>query len=271
MLESKPNQLLSKALAEMKNFGINFYLLCVYIFIYGPIAALIIYSVNDANFSLIWHGFTTKWYTALFLDDALWSSFYHSVALGTTVALTTTVMSLLICINIFLHPQKSRKMLNINLFVLVIIPDLVLGVSLLVFFNAINLGLGYLSLFIGHVTFALPFVILTIKSRIENLDSNIYYSALDLGASKIRALTNVLLPIIYPSIISAFFLCFTLSLDDVVISYFVSGPDSNILPITIYSLVRTGVTPELNALCAITILLSAIMVLISYVYTRKSI
>nr|WP_253664840.1 ABC transporter permease subunit [Legionella micdadei] len=123
---------------------------------------------------------------------------------------------------------------------------------------------------IAHITFCIPFVILTINSRIHTLDPNIYFSALDLGASRFTALIKILLPLLWPAVLSAFLLCFTLSFDDVIISYFVAGPDFNILPLTIYSLVRTGVTPELNALCTITLALSMVLVIFSHRLSSKS-
>jgi spermidine/putrescine transport system permease protein len=155
------------------------------------------------------------------------------------------------------------------LLLLIIIPDLVLGVSLLIFFNYAHIPLGFFSLLIAHITFCLPFVLLTILSRIETLDMNIYLSALDLGASRLRALRKVLLPLLFPSILSALLLSFTLSFDDVVISYFVAGPEFNILPLAIFSMIRSGITPELNALGTITLFISFILVLISSLLTRK--
>ncbi|HAU0947562.1 TPA: ABC transporter permease subunit, partial [Legionella pneumophila] len=146
---------------------------------------------------------------------------------------------------------------------------IVLGVALLIFFNITQVPLGFLSLLVAHITFSIPFVILTINSRINTLNPNIYFGALDLGASRYFALTRVLLPLLWPAVLSAFLLSFTLSFDDVIISYFVAGPDFTILPLTIYSLVRAGVTPELNALCSITFVLSMILVIISHRLSGK--
>ncbi|WP_420844642.1 ABC transporter permease subunit [Legionella cardiaca] len=232
--------------------------------LYTPILVLIIYSVNNAKFSLQWHGFSFRWYNELFHDRGLWASFVHSVILGLSASTIATTVGLLTCVNLFLFRSKHRRSLHAMLLLLVIIPDLVLGVALLIFFNASNISLGFLSLLIAHITFCIPFVVLTINSRIHTLDPNIYFSALDLGATRFIALTKILLPLLWPAVLSAFLLCFTLSFDDVIISYFVAGPDFNILPLTIYSLVRAGVTPELNALCTITIIISMILVIVSH-------
>ncbi|MGQ3888689.1 ABC transporter permease subunit [Legionella sp. CNM-1927-20] len=246
------------------------FLMSVFALLYIPIFILILYSVNDARFSLQWQGFTWRWYYELFQDRGLWSAFFNSIFLGFCASFIATLLGLLASVNLFLFRAKKQKIFYILLLLLIIIPDLVLGVALLIFFNVTQIPLGFFSLLIAHITFCLPFVILTIKSRINTLDPNIYFSALDLGASRYIALSKILLPLLWPAVLSAFLLSFTLSVDDVMISYFVAGPDFNILPLAIYSLVRTGVTPELNALCTITFLLSMILVTFSYRLTGKT-
>ena len=255
----------------MKSLAQKTYLLLVYGLLYFPILVLILYSVNRARFSLQWHGFSTHWYQELVRDDGLWTALFHSAYLGLSASLIATVTGLSTCVYLFLHPNyKYVRSLYATLMLLIIIPDLVLGVALLIFFNITNTSLGFTSLLIAHISFCIPFAILTINARIQTLDVNIYDSALDLGASRWTALTRVLLPLLWPAIISALLLCFTLSFDDVIISYFVAGPDFNILPLTIYSLVRAGVTPELNALCTVTFLISMVLVVLSYRLSRNT-
>lgn len=253
----------------MKTMTQRFFLSLVYAFLYIPIAILVLYSVNDAKFSLQWHGFSLRWYKELFHDRGLWSAVFNSIILGLTSSLIATTMGLLASINLFLFRTRHRQILYTLLLLLIIIPDIVLGVALLIFFNITQVPLGFLSLLVAHITFSIPFVILTINSRINTLNPNIYFGALDLGASRYFALTRVLLPLLWPAVLSAFLLSFTLSFDDVIISYFVAGPDFTILPLTIYSLVRAGVTPELNALCSITFGLSMILVIISHRLSGK--
>ncbi|ARG97204.1 ABC transporter permease subunit [Legionella micdadei] len=254
----------------MKALAQKTFINLVYFFLYFPILVLVIYSINDAKFSLQWHGFSMQWYAELFHDRGLWSAFFHSVILGFSASIVATTFGLLTCVHFFLFRNQSQRWLNGILLLLIIIPDLVLGVALLIFFNVTSIPLGFFSLLIAHITFCIPFVILTINSRIHTLDPNIYFSALDLGASRFTALIKILLPLLWPAVLSAFLLCFTLSFDDVIISYFVAGPDFNILPLTIYSLVRTGVTPELNALCTITLALSMVLVIFSHRLSSKS-
>lgn len=247
------------------------YLFLIFSFLYLPILVLIIYSFNHAKYSMIWHGATSIWYQNLLQNTEVWSAFIHSTLLGVSAALIATVTGLLASVQIFLSkkPQKHDGFMAL-LLLQIIIPDLVLGVALLIFFNYTRIPLGFFSLLIAHVTFCLPFVLLTILSRIATLDLNIYLSALDLGASRLRALMTVLLPLLFPSVLSAFLLAFTLSFDDVVISYFVAGPEFNILPLAIFSMIRSGITPELNALGTLTLAISFVLVLISSLLTRKT-
>jgi len=248
----------------------NLYITCVYALLYFPILILVLYSFNQAQYSLQWQGFSTHWYHELFQDSELWLAFTHSFVLGTSASFIASVAGLIICIHLFLHHHQSNRALQSTLLMLIILPDLVLGIALLIFFNLTSIPLGFFSLLIAHITFCLPFAIVAINSRIHNLDINLYYSALDLGATRTRAITHVLLPLLWPAVMSAFLLGFTLSFDDVIISYFVAGPGFNILPLTIYSLVRKGVTPELNALCSITFLMSMLLVVAAHRLSRKT-
>ncbi len=254
----------------MRGFLRKSYLSIVFIFLYLPIVVLIVYSLNNARYSLQWQGATLQWYRELLLDHELWRAFLNSIMLGISAALIATTLGLLGAVHLFLWRNTRRRGLYGMIFLLIIIPDIVLGVALLVFFNFIGLSLGFFTLLIAHVTFCLPFVILTINARIDTLDPNIYFSALDLGASRMTALHKILFPLLWPAILSAFLLCFTLSFDDVIISYFVSGPDYSILPLTIYALVRTGVTPELNALCSFTLLMSMLLVGFAHILSRRN-
>ncbi len=246
------------------------YMVFVYVLLYFPILILVLYSFNQARFSLQWRGFSTHWYTELFQDTELWTAFLHSIVLGITSSFLATVAAVVVCMYLFLHNKKSNRSLQSTLLMLIILPDLILGIALLIFFNLAAIPLGFFSLLIAHITFCLPFSIVAVNSRIHTLDINLYYSALDLGATRWKAILHILLPLLWPAILSAFLLGFTLSFDDVIISYFVSGPDFNILPLTIYSLVRMGVTPELNALCSITLIISMILVIIAHRLSRKS-
>jgi spermidine/putrescine transport system permease protein len=237
--------------------------------LYLPIVVLILFSFNQAKYSLQWQGFSFHWYRILMEDRSLWSALFHSVLLGTVTAIITTMIGLFSSIHCFARTRYQPRLLNTLLIMMVIIPDIVFGVALLIFFQFMHLKLGFVSLLIAHITFCLPFVVLTINTRLKTLDKNIYDSALDLGASHWGAVSKIMIPLLSPSIISALLLCFTLSFDDVIVSYFIAGPDFSILPLTIFSLVRSGVTPELNALCAFTLGFSMLLVLISQYYYQR--
>lgn len=254
----------------MKRFAQKLFLFSIYLFLYFPLFILVAYSFNSAKYSLQWHGFSLHWYQVLFQDQDLWTAFFHSLALGFSAALFSTVLGLGLCVQLFFFPRLYHRYLQDWLLLLIIIPDLILGIALLIFFNFLHFPLGFFTLLIAHITFCLPFVILTLKARFMTLDPAIYFSALDLGANHYKALVRIIFPLIWPAILSAFLLCFTLSFDDIMISYFVAGPDYEILPLAIYSMVRTGITPELNALCSIIFLLSILSVWLSYRLSRKS-
>ncbi len=255
----------------MKIFFQRLYLMLIYILLYCPILVLILYSINNSRYSLQWHGFSMRWYHELFNDRGLWTAFFNSVFLGLSASCIATAMSLFACVHLFLSHRKQQRTFQALLLLLIVVPDLVFGVALLIFFNVSGIPLGFISLLIAHITFCIPFVVFMIHNRLQTVDHNLYLSALDLGASRFTALTRVLLPLLWPAILSALLLSFTLSFDDVIISYFIAGPDYTILPLTIYSLVRAGVTPELNALCTITFLISMVLVIISQKLTRAQV
>ena len=255
----------------IRNAPQKIFLTTVYLALYIPMLILIVYSMNSSKFSLQWHGFSFHWYTELFIDRALWEAFSHSFILGIIAAAVATILSLFTCTYLFLFKSRHQSIITALLLLLIIIPDLVLGIALLIFFNVTGITLGFCSLLIAHITFCIPFAIITINIRLKTLDPNIYFSALDLGATPYFSLVHILLPLLWPAILSSFLLSFTLSFDDVIISYFVAGPSYNILPLTIYSLVRTGITPELNALCSITLIISIILVIIAHRLTGRAI
>lgn len=241
----------------------------VLVLLYTPIIVLMLLSVNKARFSLQWKGFSLQWYKLLLQDSVLWSAFSNSVILGVLSSGIATVIGIAACIRLFLYhchrvPSAHPKTLYYSILLPIVIPDLIIAVGLLMFFNIASIPLGFFSLLIAHITFCIPFVVVTLTSRIYTVDPNIYFSAIDLGASRAYALSKIIFPILRPTIFSALLLAFTLSFDDVIISYFVAGPSFNILPLAIFSLVRAGITPELNALCTITFIVSMVLVIIAY-------
>lgn len=253
-----------------KSTSLNtFYMTLIYGFLYAPILVLMIYSFNNADYSLVWHGFTTEWYHDLFQDSSLWIAALHSVVVAVIAASLATLIGTLAAVSLYRYRFMGKGIINGMVFILIVTPDIVLGISLLLLFSVFDLPLGFWSLLLAHITFCIPFVVVTLYSRITGLDKNIFEAAKDLGAKEWRIFKEITVPLLLPAIISAILLCFTLSFDDVMISYFISGPSFEILPLKIYSMARLGVKPELNALCTVTFLVTLTMVILSQKITRK--
>lgn len=253
----------------MKNIRAGSYLTAIYLFFYIPIIVLIIYSFNNAEFSLLWHGFSIRWYQELFSDTDLWIAVLHSLLLGVAAASIAMCIGGLAAVSLYRYQFMGRKALYGLIFILILSPDIVMGISLLILFSLIKVPLGFFSLLLAHVTFCIPFVVVTVYSRIVSFDHSIFEAAKDLGATDTVIFSRILLPLLWPALLAGWLLSFTLSLDDVIISYFVAGPDFEILPLKIYSMVRIGVKPEINALCSITFLLTLLLILLSHILLRK--
>jgi spermidine/putrescine transport system permease protein len=249
----------------------HFYILSILLFLYFPLFILVVFSFNDAQYSSQWHQFSLKWFKSLSHDKVLIQALFNSLFLAFCSALIATFNSVLAATILVLHQSHKllRKFLIIPSF-LIILPDLILGVGFLLILNLLNIPFGFISLLIAHVTFCMPFIIFSVIPKIKSFNQNYYFAALDLGASKAYTWKKVIVPILAPAIINAFFLGFTLSFDDVIISYFVAGPEFNILPLTIFGMIRSGATPELNALCTLTLILSFVMIILTQSKLRKS-
>ena len=233
----------------------------IYILLYLPITVLIVYSFNNSKYSIEWKGFTTIWYENLISFDSLLEAAWHSVSVAFVSASIATVLGTLGALALFRYDFSGKKLMQSLVYVLIMSPEIVMGISFLMLFVFISLPLGFATLLIAHVTFCLPFVIVTVMARLNGFDKNIIEAAKDLGASEFVTFINIILPNIIPAIVAGFLLSLTLSFDDVIISFFVTGPDYEILPLKIYSMVKLGVKPEINALCTIMFVFTLLMVL----------
>lgn len=241
----------------------------VYGFLYVPIVVLIIYSFNNSQYSMLWHGYTWQWYQELFTDSDLITSAVHSIVLGVSAATIATLLGTLCASALYRYKFRGRNLLYLTVFLMILMPDIVIGTSLLVLFSAVNFQMGYFSLLIAHITLCMPFVVIIIYGRLTTLDANIFEAALDLGATNATIFKRILIPLLIPGLIAAWLLSFTISLDDVIISYFVAGPSFQILPLQIFSMVKLGVDPEINALTSIIFAVTVCLVLISHFSLRK--
>jgi spermidine/putrescine transport system permease protein len=245
------------------------YLTAIYLFFYFPIAVLIVYSFNSSSYSLIWHGFTLSWYQQLFADTDLQVVALHSLVIGVLAATCATVLGTLTAVSLYRYVFRGKQLLHALIFILIVSPDIVMGISLLILFSTLKATLGFWTLLLSHITFCMPFVAVTVYSRIIGLDKNIFEAAKDLGATDFTVFKKVIIPLLWPAILVGWLLSFTLSLDDVIVSFFVTGPEFNILPLQIYSMVRLGVKPEVNALCSVLFGLTLLIVLLSQLAMRK--
>lgn len=253
----------------MNKFVKSSYFLFIYVFLYLPVVVLIVYSFNDARFSSLWHGATLKWYVDLFHDTALLSITRNSFVVASLSATLASIIGALGAVAIFRYRFFGKKLLNSMIFVLILVPDLVFGISLLILYAMAKIKLGFITLLIAHITFCLPFVVITILSSLHGVNKKIFEAARDLGASDLVIFVKIILPLILPAVIAGWLLSFTLSLDDVIISFFVSGPSFQILPLYIFSQVHLGITPEINALCSLIFVVTVILVLLSQFLLRK--
>ncbi len=241
----------------------------IYAFLYIPILILIVYSFNDSKYSVEWKGFTLEWYSKLFENESLIEAALHTLHIAFISASAATIIGALGAISLYRFDFFGKKFLNSLIYILIMSPEIVMGISLLMLFIFLSVPLGFWTLFIAHITFCVPFVIVTIMARMNGFDMNIIEAGKDLGANEWIIFKSIILPNIMPALIAGFLLAFTLSLDDVIISFFVTGPDYEILPLKIYSMVRLGVKPEINALSAILFAVTLFMVLLSQILTKE--
>ena len=244
----------------MKNNKIvdNICLLLVFLFLFLPIFVLILFSFNTSKLNIMFEGFTLHWYKELFKNTILLEALVNTLIVAIVSTLVSTVIGTISAYALKKFNFKFKDFINELLYIPVIIPEIVLGISLLCVYALLKVKLGMFTLILSHIAFSIPFVIINVNSAIDTMNPNLEQAASDLGASKLKTFFYIVIPSLMPGILSGAQLAFTLSLDDVVISYFTAGPDSNTLPLQIFSMIKTGVTPDVNAL--ITILLLVIFV-----------
>jgi spermidine/putrescine transport system permease protein len=259
---------------ENKSKISKYFFILTMVFFYAPFLILIIYSFNTSK-TMNWTGFTFKWYNELlFNSGTLWGSFLNSIIIALSSAIMATVVGTLGAIGIYWYKFKFKKYLEVVSYLPLILPEIIIGVALLIFFSGVlHIKLSLLTIFIAHVTFNLPYVLFIVMARLSEFDYSVIEAAYDLGAREVDALLKVIIPMSIPGIISGFLMAITLSLDDFVITFFVSGPGSTTLPLHIYSMIRFGVSPVVNALSVVLIVGSVILALSSkrmykYMFSR---
>lgn len=223
-------------------------------FLFLPLAVIVFYSFNKAK-GMVWTGFSLGWYERLFLgSEKLWTSFGNSLVIAFASAFVSTVLGTLASIGVNWYRFRFRGFIQTISFLPMVLPEVIIGISMLIFFSAVNIPLGMTTIFIAHTTFCLPFVFLMVLARLDEFDYSIIEASRDLGANEKQTLFKVIIPAIMPGILSAFLMSVTMSLEDFVITFFVSGPGSTTLPLYVFSMVRYGISPVINALSFVMIL-----------------
>jgi spermidine/putrescine transport system permease protein len=256
--------------------GKNIYIGAIMTFLYAPILVLIVFSFNASKSRALWTGFTLDWFRRMFTNELILSSLGHTLIIAVVSSIFATLIGTAAAIGVNGMGKVSKSVVLNLTYVPIISPEIVTGVSLMLLFVfaralfASWLEMGFLTLILAHITFSIPYVVLNVIPKLRQMDKNIYDAALDLGCRPSQAFFKVVIPEITPGIVSGFLMAFTFSLDDFIISYFVSGPTFSTLPITIYSMTRKKVSPEINALSTVIFLVVlAALTLSNYADTRR--
>ncbi|MDR0434098.1 MAG: ABC transporter permease [Gracilibacteraceae bacterium] len=250
----------------VKNIGSRVYLALLFIFLYAPIAVLMIFSFNSARSRGVWGGFTLDWYVQLFHDRQIMSALYYTVTCALLASVIATVLGTVAAISLSGMRGLPRALTTYLVYLPMINPDIVMGLSLMLLFISLKIPLGFVSMLLAHVTFCLPFVILSVLPKLKQTQADLYDAALDLGAKPLMAYSKVIIPQIMPGILTGFLLAFTMSIDDFVVSFFATGNGVTNVAITIYAMARRGMNPKINAL--LTIMFAGVILLL-FVANRR--
>lgn len=254
----------------MKKIVQRLYMILVFGFLYIPIAVLIVNSFNESKSRSVWTGFTFDWYKKLFSNQTILTSLGNTLIIAIIASVAATIIGTAAAIGIFNMKKIMRSVIMNITYIPLLNPEIVTGVSLMLLFVSLNINFGYLTLILAHITFCIPYVILSVLPKLRQTNRYLYESALDLGCNPSQAFIKVVVPEIMPGIVTGFLMSLTYSIDDFVISYFTYGPTSQTLSITIFSMTRRKVSPEVNALSAIIfVVVLAILLIMNFNDIRK--
>lgn len=252
----------------MKKFFSRFYVSLILLFMYLPILVLILFSFNETK-GRTWTNFSFKWYVELFKDDIIIGALWNTLFVAVVAAVVSTILGTVAAIGVHNMKRQSKTLIkNVNNLPL-INPEIVMGISLMILFSFCRINPGFITIIIAHITFCIPSVVLSVLPKLRQMNNSIYEAAVDLGCNDFQAFYKVILPEIMPGVISGFLMAFTYSIDDFVISYFTAGPDSQTLPLVIYTITRKPMTPKLNALSTIIFVIVLFVLLITNFISRK--
>ena len=231
--------------------------------IYLPILLLVIYSFNESKISSVWGGFSLKWYQQLFADEKMFEALLNSIVLGVSSSVCAAVIGTLGAFGMAKVKSRANTAVEYLATLPIMIPEIILAMVFLAFFSLLGLPFGMTTLILGHTAFCIPYIFMLVKARLVGMDPSLAEAAKDLGASEVRVFLDITLPLITPAIASGMVLSFAMSFDDVLISLFVTGVNVNTLPILVYTQIKTGVTPEINALCTLMLAATLLLVFVS--------
>ena len=246
----------------------SLFLTLVMIFLYLPIVMVVVYSFHESKYTYGWSGFSLQWYQELFQDEELFESLRNSLAVAGMSCLSAAVIGTLGAFGLSRMKFRGKGAVEYVTTLPIMIPEIILGMVFLSFFSPLNLPQGMVTLVIAHTAFSIPYVFMMVKARLAGMELSLEEAARDLGAGPVRAFFDITLPLIAPAVASGSLLAFAMSFDDVVISIFVTGPKVTTLPIRIYTRIKFGVTPEINALCTLMLLVTVTVLLLSVLIGR---
>src|SRR5436190_2246921 len=271
------------------NLFLGSWTVLVFVFLYVPIILLIVYSFNTSRLNIRWEGFTMEWYERLWSDSVLIAAMKCSLIIAAITTIISVILGTIGAWLLYRYRYPLRRLLNTLIFIPMVIPEIIMGISLLILFTMatswaehlqaisgmpewftdLEFGLGYTTVIISHVTFCFPFVLVAVQARLAGVDPALEEAAMDLGATPRQAFWYVMVPYMLPAIISGALMAFTLSMDEIIVTYFTCGPDSQTLPLKIFGRVKKGLDPSLNAISAVFILATAALVVLSEWVKRR--
>ena len=246
------------------------YLALGLVIIYLPIALVILYSFYECKISSLWGGFSLKWYRTLFADKAMFQALGNSLILGLSASLAAGVVGTLGAVGFDRVRPRSRRLIEYLTSLPLMTPEIILGMVFMAFFGMLGIPFGMGTLILSHTTFCIPYVFMLVQARLVGMDRSLAEAARDLGAGERQVFFTITLPLLLPAIVSGMLLSFAMSLDDVIISLFVTGVNVNTLPIKVYTALKTGVTPEINALCTLLLAATLLLVGLSMLWSKIS-
>lgn len=244
--------------------------LLVFAFLYLPILLLVLYSFNESRLGIRWTGFTTHWYGVLFDNKVLLQSFQNSLIVASATMVLATALGTVGAWLMFRYRFPARRLLGLLIFIPMVMPEVLMGVSLMALFVQLKMELGFVAMIIAHTTFCFPFVLVGVQARLEGIDPFLEEAAMDLGATPIQAFRKVIVPYLRPAIVSGALMSFTLSFDEYIVSFFLTDAGSQTLPLKVFGMAKKGLSPDLNALSTLFVAATFLLVLATqFIQSRK--